>query len=115
VGGESVRLGIRVRRMAFGRRADGTVVSQRERPARRGNRSLVFPVIEFSVNGEAVTFTDRVAARKWAIGRECAVAYSPEDPARTAVAIRPANVAGLLITATFSLALFFGAFWLLGE
>jgi hypothetical protein len=115
LGGEGIKIGVSVWRMAFGRRARGTMVSHQERLTRNGNHySPLFPVIEFvAANGETVTFTDAVTARKWAIGRECAVGYDPTDPAGTAVAIRPNSIAGLLICVVFSLASFAGTFWLL--
>lgn len=114
LGGQGIMIGVRVWRMAFGHRTRGTMVSHQERPTRYGNR--LFPVIEFvAASGEAVTFVDAGPARKWAIGRECAVGYDPADPAGTAVAIRPNSFVGLLLCTVFSLAFFAGTFWLLSS
>jgi hypothetical protein len=100
--------------MAFGNRARGTMVSRQERVMPRRDRLIIYPVIEFvAASGDAVTFTDIVPARKWAIGRGCAVAYAPADPAGTAVVVRPNAIVGLLICTVFSLTAFASAVWLL--
>ena len=77
MGGEGVKLGGSVRRIIFGSRVRGTIVSHQERLTRNGNRSSLFPVIEFvAASGNTVTVTDAISAGKWAIGRECAVTYT---------------------------------------
>jgi hypothetical protein len=111
LGGAAVKPGVSVWRMIFGSRARGTVVSHQERPMHNWDRSAFLPLIEFvAASGETKTFTDKIPAGKWAIGRECAVAYAPADPAGTAVAVRPGNVVGLLIAMVMALAMFAGAF-----
>ena len=116
MGREGIQIGVRVWRMIHGSRARGTVVSRHERWTRNGNRSLLYPVIEFAAaSGETVTFTDKITARKWAIGRDCTVAYAPADPESTAIAIRPNSIVGLLIATTGSLGSFAIAFLLLSH
>jgi hypothetical protein len=112
-GGSAVKGGVSVRRMIFGSHTRGTVKSHQERPMQNWDRSVFLPVIEFvAASGETMTFTDKIPARKWAIGRECAVAYATADPAGTAVAVRPGNAVGLLVLMLMSLAMFTGAFLL---